>query len=127
MIRRPPRSTLFPYTTLFRSGPGPARQAVDPTIVQQANRIPREVVTMGTGTAANIGRPEAGKTGTTSDYRNAWYVGYTPELAAAVWVGYRDANQPLLNVEGVPQMAGGTIPAKIWATYIQWALPPASN
>src|SRR5260370_25629753 len=59
MIRRPPRSTLFPYTTLFRSGPGPARQAVDPTLVTQVNRILHEVVTMGTGTAANIGRPEA--------------------------------------------------------------------
>ncbi len=112
---------------VLESGPGPARQAVDPTLVTQVNRILHEVVTMGTGTAANIGRPEAGKTGTTSDYRNAWYVGYTPELAAAVWVGYRDANQPLLNVEGVPQMAGGTIPAKIWATYMKAALPPASN
>src|SRR5260370_25669772 len=99
MIRRPPRSTLFPYTTLFRSGPGPARQAVDPTIVTQVNRILHEVVTMGTGTAANIGRPEAGKTATTSDYRNAGYVGYTPELAAPGWVGHRSAHQTPMNVE----------------------------
>ena len=112
---------------VLESGPGPSRQAVDPTIATQVNRILNEVVTMGTGTAANIGRPEAGKTGTTSDYRNAWFVGYTPELSTAVWVGYRDANQPLLNVEGVPQMAGGTIPAKIWATYMKAALPPAGN
>ncbi|HEY2668170.1 MAG TPA: transglycosylase domain-containing protein [Actinomycetota bacterium] len=112
---------------VLESGPGPSRQAVDPAIATQANRILHEVVTMGTGTAANLGRPEAGKTGTTSDYRNAWFVGYTPELATAVWVGYRDANQPLLNVEGVAQMAGGTIPAKIWATYMKAALPPASN
>jgi penicillin-binding protein 1A len=112
---------------VLESGPGPARQAVDPNIVLQVNRILNEVVTMGTGTAANIGRPEAGKTGTTSDYRNAWFVGYTPELATAVWVGYRDVNQPLLNVEGVPEMAGGTIPAKIWATYMKGALPPAGK
>ncbi|MEA2503530.1 MAG: hypothetical protein QOG36_573 [Actinomycetota bacterium] len=112
---------------VLESGPNPARQAVDPNIVTQVNHILNEVVTMGTGTAANIGRPEAGKTGTASDYRNAWFVGYTPELATAVWVGYRDANQPLLNVEGVPKMTGGTIPAKIWATYMKAALPPASN
>jgi penicillin-binding protein 1A len=112
---------------VLESGPNPAKQAVDPNIVTQVNRILNEVVTMGTGTAANLGRPEAGKTGTASDYRNAWFVGYTPELATAVWVGYRDANQPLLNVEGVPKMAGGTIPAKIWAMYMKGALPEASK
>ncbi|MEA2589820.1 MAG: hypothetical protein QOH66_2747, partial [Actinomycetota bacterium] len=112
---------------VLESGPNPARQAVSPNIVLEVNRILNEVVTMGTGTAANIGRPEAGKTGTASDYRNAWFVGYTPELATSVWVGYRDANQPLLNVEGVPKMAGGTIPAKIWATLMKGALPAASK
>lgn len=112
---------------VLESGPNPAKQALDPNIVTQVNRILNEVVTMGTGTAANIGRPEAGKTGTASDYRNAWFVGYTPELATSVWVGYRDANQPLLNVEGVPKMAGGTIPAKIWATFMKSALPPPGN
>jgi membrane peptidoglycan carboxypeptidase len=111
----------------LESGPNPGRQAVDPNVVTQTNRILSEVVTQGTGTAANLGRPQAGKTGTASDYRNAWFVGYTPELATSVWVGYRDANQPLLNVEGVPKMAGGTIPAKIWAAYMKAALPRASN
>jgi penicillin-binding protein 1A len=112
---------------VLETGPNPARQAVDPNVVTQVNRILNEVVTMGTGTGANIGRPQAGKTGTASDYKNAWFVGYTPELSTAVWVGYRNANQPLLNVEGVPKMAGGTIPAKIWATYMKPALPPASK
>src|SRR5207245_8779334 len=64
---------------------------------------------------------------TTFDNRYTCFMGNTPEHATAVWVGYRDANQPLLNVEGVPEMAGGTIPAKIWATYMKAALPPASN
>jgi membrane peptidoglycan carboxypeptidase len=82
---------------------------------------------MGTGTAANLGRPAAGKTGTTEDYRNAWFVGYTPQLATSVWVGYRNANQPLIGVEGVPKMAGGTIPAQIWASYMKAALPPATD
>ena len=112
---------------VLESGPSKAVQAVDPTIVTTVNRILNEVVTMGTGTAANLGRPEAGKTGTASDYKNAWFVGYTPELATAVWVGYRDANKPLIGVEGVPKMAGGTIPAQIWAHLMKAALPEATK
>jgi penicillin-binding protein 1A len=96
---------------------------LDPSLVPVVNRILSEVVAMGTGTAANIGRPQAGKTGTATDYKNAWFVGYTPELSTAVWVGYRDANKPLIGVEGVPKMAGGTIPARIWGAYMKAALP----
>jgi penicillin-binding protein 1A len=70
-----------------------------------------DVVTQGTGTAADIGRPVAGKTGTTNDFRDAWFVGYTPELATAVWVGNQD-NSPM---DGV---AGGSIPAATWGTYV---------
>src|SRR5256885_246500 len=110
---------------VLESGPSREQHVLDPTIVTTANRILSEVITMGTGTGANIGRPAAGKTGTASDYKNAWFVGYTPELSTSVWVGYRNANQPLLGVEGVPKMAGGTIPAKIWATYMKAALGPA--
>ena len=50
------------------------------------------VITGGTGTAAQLGRPAAGKTGTTSNYTNAWFVGYTPTLSTAVWMG--NASQP---------------------------------
>ena len=53
--------------------------------------ILKGVIKRGTGTAAAIGRPAAGKTGTTQQYRDAWFVGYTPELVAAVWVGYPEA------------------------------------
>jgi penicillin-binding protein 1A len=70
-----------------------------------------DVVTEGTGTAADIGRPVAGKTGTTNEFRDAWFVGYTPELATAVWVGNQD-NSPM---DGV---AGGSIPAATWGTYV---------
>lgn len=108
---------------VLESGPSPAVQAIDPNIVTTVDRILHEVVTMGTGTAANIGRPESGKTGTTSDYLNAWFVGYTPELATSVWIGYPNAQKPLLNVEGIPQMAGGTLPAQLWASYMKAALP----
>ncbi|HEU5002133.1 MAG TPA: transglycosylase domain-containing protein [Actinomycetota bacterium] len=111
---------------VLESGPSPAVQALQPNIVTTVDRILHEVVTMGTGTGANIGRPESGKTGTTSDYLNAWFVGYTPELATSVWVGYPNAQKPLLNVEGIPQMAGGTLPASLWASYMKAALPPAT-
>ena len=51
-------------------------------------KILEQNVQAGTGTAANIGRPAAGKTGTTDEFNDAWFVGYTPKLASSVWVGY---------------------------------------
>ncbi|MGH2718918.1 MAG: transglycosylase domain-containing protein, partial [Actinomycetota bacterium] len=112
--------------SVLEQGPSAGVQVVPPSIVTTVDRILHEVVTEGTGTAANIGRPEAGKTGTTSDYSNAWFVGYTPELSTAVWVGYQSSNNSLLNIEGVSQMAGGTIPAELWANYMKQALPTAT-
>ena len=73
------------------------------------------VVTKGTGRAAQIGRPAAGKTGTTSDYKDAWFVGYTPDLVAAVWVGNDDST----STEGI---MGGQTPAITWAAFMSRAL-----
>lgn len=75
----------------------------------------RGVITNGTGGAANIGRPAAGKTGTTSDYKDAWFVGFTPDLVASVWIGY-DTDGYL---DGI---TGGGLPATIWKTFMQKAL-----
>jgi penicillin-binding protein 1A len=72
------------------------------------------VITSGTGRAAAIGRPAAGKTGTTDEYRDAWFVGYTPQLSASVWVGYASSNRPMRDVAGVAKVTGGSIPARIW-------------
>ena len=82
----------------------------------------QDVVTKGTGTRAAIGRPAAGKTGTTSDYRDAWFVGYTPDLVAGVWVG-NDSNESLAG------MHGGDTPAIIWKSFMQKATAnmPARN
>ncbi|MFM8944672.1 MAG: transglycosylase domain-containing protein [Actinomycetota bacterium] len=74
----------------------------------------RSVITGGTGTRAQIGRPAAGKTGTAQDYVDAWFCGYTPQLATCVWVGYPDAERPLQNIGGFGALYGGTIPALIW-------------
>ncbi len=74
----------------------------------------QDVIAYGTGTNANIGRPAAGKTGTTSDFKDAWFVGFTPDLVTAVWVG---------NDEGrMYESYGGNIPARIWARYMRFAL-----
>jgi 1A family penicillin-binding protein len=80
------------------------------------------VVDHGTGTAANIGRPVAGKTGTGQEYRDAWFCGYTPQLATCVWVGYKAGEIPLVNVEGFPAVFGGTIPALIWHDFMSQAM-----
>ncbi|MGH2403690.1 MAG: transglycosylase domain-containing protein, partial [bacterium] len=77
--------------------------------------ILKGVIQRGTGTAAAIGRPAAGKTGTTDDYRNAWFIGYTPHLSTAVWVG-NDDNTPMRRV------VGGGLPAEIWASFMRPAV-----
>ena len=69
------------------------------------------VMTNGTGTGAYFGRPAAGKTGTTSDYKDAWFVGFTPDLVAAVWMGCD--NPDYLN-----GITGGTVPATIWKSFM---------
>jgi penicillin-binding protein 1A len=77
----------------------------------------RGVIERGTGTAAAIGWPAAGKTGTTDDYRNAWFIGYTRQLATVVWVG-NDDNTPMRRV------VGGMVPAEIWAAFMRPAMAP---
>lgn len=75
----------------------------------------RGVLTHGTGAGANIGRPSAGKTGTTNDYKDAWFVGFTPDLVAGVWMGLDNDGY----LDGV---TGGTIPASIWHDFMTAAL-----
>jgi membrane peptidoglycan carboxypeptidase len=96
------------------------------------NSILQTVVTSGTGKRAALGdRPVAGKTGTTENYGDAWFVGYTPQLAVAVWVGYPNKLVPMTTqFEGGP-VAGGTFPALIWKSFMEKALkyehaPPES-
>ena len=75
-----------------------------------------DVINHGTGYPnAIIGRPAAGKTGTTSDFRDAWFVGFTPDLVAAVWIG-NDDYQPM------NESYGGNVPARIWARFMKGAL-----
>ncbi len=100
----------------------PRRQmALRPEVAYFMTDLLRGVILRGTGRAADVGRPAAGKTGTTDDYRNAWFVGYTPEVAVAVWVG-NDDNSPTNRV------VGGSVPARLWARFVKRALagrPPS--
>lgn len=84
---------------------------VDATLVKMMKRV----ITNGTGKRANIGRPAAGKTGTTDDYRDAWFIGFTPDLCAGVWMG----NDDYTPTNKVP---GGLLPAMTWKEFMQNAL-----
>ncbi|MFL5931490.1 MAG: PBP1A family penicillin-binding protein, partial [Gaiellaceae bacterium] len=81
------------------------------------------VIRSGTGKRAALpDRVAAGKTGTTENYGDAWFVGYTPQLAVAVWVGYPNKLVPMLTEYDGEAVAGGTFPALIWKTFMQQAL-----
>jgi penicillin-binding protein 1A len=94
-------------------------QALEPGAAEQITDILEDVVRFGTGRRAAIpGRAVAGKTGTTDNYGDAWFVGYTPELVVAVWVGYPDRLRPMLTEFGGEPVAGGTLPALIWKEFV---------
>jgi len=101
-----------------------AKRVLAENVADQVNDVLKDVIGHGTGTAADIGRPNgtAGKTGTAENYSNAWFVGYTPQLSTAVWMGYSDSLRPLVNIKGVSRVFGGTIPAKAWHDYMAAAL-----
>jgi penicillin-binding protein 1A len=84
--------------------------------VAKVNYILNQVVEGGTGTGARIGQPSAGKTGTTENNRDAWFVGFTCKLTTAVWVGYPDGTF-MKSVHGI-SVTGGSFPATIWKKYM---------
>lgn len=105
---------------------------LSPSIAAAVSSTLEQAVISGTGTQAAIGRPQAGKTGTATDYRDVWFVGYVPQYTAAVWVGYADAQIPLEDftvwndLEGREQYFerafGGSLPAPIWRQFMLRAL-----
>jgi len=84
-------------------------------------QILSRVIQEGTGRGANIGRPAAGKTGTTSDHRDAWFAGYTPELVTVVWMGHPETSKSMEPING-RSIVGGSYPADIWNQYMSSAL-----
>jgi penicillin-binding protein 1A len=99
------------------------RQVLEPSAAHVTTEVLREVVEHGTALAARVpGWEVAGKTGTTSDHADAWFVGFTPTLSAAVWMGHVEGRVPLLDVQGVRRVTGGTLPARLFADLVTAAL-----
>jgi penicillin-binding protein 1A len=99
----------------------PHRTKVFPDgVTYEATKILEANIQGGTGTHANIGCPAGGKTGTTDNNTDAWFVGFTPRLSTAVWVGYPNDETRYMNFEyhGGP-VDGGTFPADIWGAYMK--------
>src|SRR3954453_5640886 len=86
----------------------------------EVTKILEQNMKHGTGQAARMGCPAAGKTGTTDDFKDAWFAGYTPRLSTGGWVGYPDRAVSMLNVHGV-KVAGATYPAQLWHDYMKTA------
>jgi len=95
------------------------KRVLNEAIADNVTDVLRGVITSGTGTAANIGRPAAGKTGTSENFGNAWFVGYTPTLATAVWLGNSDSEFKNPLPHGT---YGGTLPAQTWHNFMLQAL-----
>ena len=94
-------------------------QVIAPEVADTVNSVLSGVLVKGTGKGANIGIPAAGKTGTTTDSRDAWFAGYTCHLTAAVWMGYEQP-KPMETFRG-EEVSGGTWPATIWADFMSGA------
>jgi penicillin-binding protein 1A len=106
----------FPDGEEDASEQGEGRRVLADGIAYEVTRILSRAVSNGTGTAAVIGCPQAGKTGTTDNQTDAWFVGYTPDLATAVWVGYPDARTSMGG-----SAFGGAFAAPIWKQYMDVA------
>ncbi|MEU1596967.1 transglycosylase domain-containing protein [Streptomyces sp. NPDC005708] len=108
------------------TAPAPVR-ALPAAVADNVTDVLRGVIARGTGTKAQaVGRTAAGKTGTTDDYRSAWFIGYTPQLATSVLLFREDPNHPrlesLVGVGGLQKVFGGDIPTEIWTEYMRGAL-----
>ncbi len=98
------------------------RRVLDPGVADQVTSVLQQVVERGTGTAAQIGRPVAGKTGTAQAWRDAWFCGYVPQLATAVWVGF-PGDQVSMTPPLTPiRVTGGSYPARAWQRFMSAAV-----
>lgn len=104
---------------LYRFSEG-ADQAIPQRTARLVTRALVGVVENGTGERAALDRPTAGKTGTTENHRDAWFAGYTAQLASAVWMGFPDGTTTMENVRGI-KVTGGSFPARIWKQFMSAA------
>jgi 1A family penicillin-binding protein len=103
-------------------GKDDGKRVVDANVARTATSVLRKVVESGTGTKARQrDRVVAGKTGTSQEWRDAWFVGYTPQLATAVWMGNPLSQDSMKNVGGI-RVTGGSYPAATWGAYMAEAM-----
>lgn len=105
-------------------------QILDPSLVAAAVQTMEKVVSQGTATRANIGRPQAGKTGTAQSFRDVWFMGFIPQYTTAVWSGYPDAQIEMVNFtvfndatqqnQSFSRAFGGTLTAPIWKQFMEY-------
>jgi len=103
---------VFPNGKVVNLGNPPGNRVFSDGEAYEGTQVLKTVIQSGTGTAADYGCPAAGKTGTAENYDNAWFVGYTPKLSTAVWVGYPQGNIEMANG------FGGTLAAPIWRQFM---------
>jgi penicillin-binding protein 1A len=95
------------------------RTVLTPSQAATMDYVLQQVVTRGTGTAAGgVGSPVAGKTGTTEFASDAWFIGYTPKLTTALWMGYADSTHTMDGFRGLASVTGGSLPAHLWHQYM---------
>ena len=116
-------------------GKAQRKRVIPDWVAYTVTRVLELNMTGGTGTAAHVsGHTDAGKTGTTDNYADAWFSGYTPRLEATVWIGYPTAEIPMIDVHGIA-VSGPTFPAQIWHLFMETAIgnrpdvpfPPATG
>jgi penicillin-binding protein 1A len=112
---------VFPDGSVVNMGDPPHKRVFSDGEAYTADQTLKTVIQSGTGTSANYGCPAAGKTGTTSNYTDAWFVGYTPQMSTSVWVGYPNSTESMNDVNGLGPGFGGTLAAPIWKDYMESA------
>jgi penicillin-binding protein 1A len=119
------KKIVFPNGQVERPERQPPERVLSEPAAWEVTRLLQDNITEGTGTAAYTGcAGQAGKTGTTDEYTDAWFAGYQPNLSTAVWVGYPESNDiSMTSVQG-RTVFGGTFPAEIWhALYAEAGVP----
>jgi membrane peptidoglycan carboxypeptidase len=104
-------------TVLYEREPPDGVQAIDEAVAWLTTSALQDVVARGTGQRADLQRPMAGKTGTTQEGADAWFTGYTPDLAAAVWIGFPEGRVPMAPPRTRVRVEGGNWPAELFARF----------
>ena len=118
------RKVILPGGKIDREagwGVAQRKRVIPDWVASEVTRILEENMTSGTGTGAYFGGTSAGKTGTTDNFADAWFCGFTPSLEATIWLGYPRGEIPMLAVHGI-EVSGPTFPASIWRLFMEPAV-----